>query len=54
MWNLVLLFQAGVHWDEITTVEELSMFVEELRERDGYRFSEEDRNALFETIERDR
>jgi len=53
MWDLVLLLQAGVHCDVIATAEELSTLVEELRERDGYRFSEEDRNALFETIERD-
>jgi len=37
----------------IATTEELSTLLAELRERDGYRFAEEDRNALFGAIEKD-
>ncbi|MDR5674258.1 hypothetical protein RH858_14105 [Halalkaliarchaeum sp. AArc-GB] len=53
VWDLVLLLQAAIHCDVIATTEELSRLVEELRERDGYRFSEDDRDSLFETIETD-
>ncbi|EMA61308.1 hypothetical protein C470_07279 [Halorubrum distributum JCM 13561] len=51
VWDLVLLFQAAIHCDVISTTEELSTLVAELRDRDGYRFSEADRNTLFETID---
>lgn len=51
IWDLVLLLQAAIHCDVIATTEALSTLIAELRERDGYRFSEDDRNALFETVE---
>ncbi|WP_199243377.1 hypothetical protein [Halopenitus persicus] len=53
IWDLVLLLQAAIHCDVIATTEELSTLVADLREEDGYRFSETDRNALFETVETD-
>lgn len=51
VWDLVLLLQAAIHCDAISTTEELSTPVAELRDRDGYRFSEADRNTLLETID---
>jgi predicted nucleic acid-binding protein len=53
IWDLVLLLQAAIHRDVIATTEELSTLVEELGERDGYRFSETDRNSLFATVDKD-
>ena len=53
VWDLVLFLQAAIHRDVIATSEELSTLVDELRERDGYRFSEADRNSLFETVDKD-
>ena len=53
VWDLVLLLQAAIHRNVIATSEEVSTLVDELRERDGYRFSEADRNSLFETVDKD-
>ena len=53
VWDLVLLLQAAIHRDVIATSEGLSTLVDELREQDGYRFSEADRNSLFETVDKD-
>jgi len=47
------LIQAAIHCGVIATSEELSTLVDDLRERDGYRFSEADRNSLFETVDKD-
>jgi predicted nucleic acid-binding protein len=52
VWDLVLLVQAAIHRHVITTSEELSTLIEELRERDGYRFSDADRSSLFETVDK--
>lgn len=53
VWDLVLFLQAAIHYDVIDTTAELSTLVDELRDRDGYRFSEADRNSLFETMDKD-
>lgn len=48
VWDLPLLLQAAIRLDVISTAEELSMIVDDLRRRDGYRFAADDEAALFE------
>jgi predicted nucleic acid-binding protein len=50
VWDLALLLQAGIRIDVIETAAELSTIIEELERRDNYRFSDADRDALFETF----
>lgn len=51
IWDLVLLLQAAIHCDVVTTNEEVATLIEALRKRDGYRFSDDDRESLFAAID---
>ncbi|MBB6091084.1 putative nucleic acid-binding protein [Halobacterium salinarum] len=51
VWDLMLLLQAAIHCDEITTNQELAALIDALQNQDGYRFSDDDRDALFSTME---
>ena len=50
VWDLALLIQAGIRIDVIETAAELSTIIDELKRRDNYRFSDADRDALFDTF----
>ncbi len=50
VWDLKLLLEASLVKDIISSEEELSAVIESLREHDGYRFSEQDRQDLFDRL----
>lgn len=48
VWDLTLFLTAAIRVDAIETVGELSEMIDDLRRDDGYRFSADDRESLFE------
>ncbi|WP_188879855.1 hypothetical protein [Halarchaeum nitratireducens] len=50
VWDLKLLLEAALVKGHIDTESELETVINELRERDGYRFSSQDRADLFDRL----
>ncbi|MDZ7688651.1 MAG: hypothetical protein U5J64_08015 [Halobacteriales archaeon] len=51
VWDLLLFLEACVHRGLIGSEEELDTVLEDLREKDFYRFSADDRDRLYRRIE---
>jgi predicted nucleic acid-binding protein len=51
VWDLVLLLAAAIRTERIESANELSQVMENLRQTDGYRFTSEDQETLFELFE---
>lgn len=50
VWDLKLLLEAALVKGHIETESELETVLDALRERDGYRFSDQDRTDLFDRL----
>ena len=51
VWDIPLLLEACIHRGLIETEDELDTILEDLREKDFYRFSADDRDELYRGIE---
>lgn len=52
VWDLLLFLKVAIRRDVITNAAELSSSIQDLRQRDDYRFSDADEESLFEEFER--
>lgn len=50
VWDLTLFLQAAVHSDAISSATDLSALIDDLRQHDNYRFSDDDLESLFEAF----
>lgn len=50
VWDLPLFLRATIRVEAVSTAEELSTVVDNLRERDAYRFSDDDIEQLFDSL----
>jgi len=50
VWDLKLLFEAAIAKEIIETESEIETVLADLREKDGYRFSNDDRQDLFDRL----
>ncbi|GAA0297757.1 hypothetical protein [Halarchaeum salinum] len=50
VWDLKLLLEATLVKGHVETRSELETIIDTLRERDGYRFSNQDRTDLFDRL----
>lgn len=50
VWDLVLLLKTAIRAEHIESANELSRVMEDLRYTDGYRFTSEDEETLFESF----
>lgn len=48
VWDLTLVLRAAIRVGAIETVDELETVIDDLRREDGYRFSTDDKESLFE------